>query len=404
VTALSALSAVSAVSPIGAVNAVNSVSAMRSAAAGVPALASLRHIAVFRALQLGDMLCVVPALRALRRAAPQAWITLVGLPWAQEFAHRFRHYVDDFMAFPGFPGMPEIKPDLPALSRFLTDARYRRFDLAIQLHGNGSLSNSVVGLLGARRQAGFYMAGGWCPDAAGCPAWGEPEHEVTRYLRLMRWLGCGDGDGDGDTALEFPFEPLDHAALGELGAREPLPPPGSYACIHAGARLRSRRWPAARFGQVADGLAARGCRIVLTGILDERGIAAEVRRHMSAPALDLSGRTTLGALALLVSRSALLVSNDTALSHIAAATATPSVIVCSGADPGRWAPLDRARHRVVAAPAACRPCGFETCPIGHPCALDVSAAQVLEAALALADPGADSRADPGPDPARGTMS
>jgi ADP-heptose:LPS heptosyltransferase len=369
------------------------------AAAGAPPLASLRRIAVFRALQLGDMLCVVPALRALRRAAPQAWITLVGLPWAREFAYRFRHYVDDFMAFPGFPGMPETRPDLPALSRFLTDARYRRFDLAIQLHGNGSLSNPVVGLLGARRQAGFHVAGGWCPDPAICPAWGEPEHEVTRYLRLMQWLGRGDGaaaaaipaaDADADAALEFPFEPPDHAALGELG---PLPPPGRYACIHAGARMRSRRWPAARFGQVADGLAARGWQIVLTGGPDERTIAAEVRRHMAGPSLDLSGHTTLGALALLVSRSALLVSNDTALSHIAAATGTPSVIVCSGADPERWAPLDRARHRVIAAPAACRPCGFETCPIGHPCALDVKAEQVLEAALALADARADVLAD-----------
>jgi ADP-heptose:LPS heptosyltransferase len=369
------------------------VSAVGSAA-GAPALGSLRRIAVFRALQLGDMLCVVPALRALRRAAPQAWITLIGLPWAREFAHRFRHYVDDFMAFPGFPGMPEIKPDLPALSRFLTDARYRRFDLAIQLHGNGSLSNPVVGLLGARRQAGFYVAGGWCPDAAICPAWGEPEHEVTRYLRLMQWLGDGDGRHPADTALEFPFEPFDSAALGEL---EPLPPPGRYACIHAGARMRSRRWPAERFGAVADGLAARGWQIVLTGGPDERAIAAEVRRHMAAPALDLCGRTTLGALALLVSRSALLVSNDTALSHVAAATGTPSVIVCSGADPGRWAPLDRARHRVIAAPAACRPCGFETCPIGHPCALDVSAAQVLAAALelGLADAGAGRGPDHG---------
>jgi ADP-heptose:LPS heptosyltransferase len=349
-----------------------------SASAGPPQLGELRRIAVFRALQLGDMLCVVPALRALRRAAPQAWITLVGLPWAREFADRFRHYIDDFMAFPGFPGLPESKPNLAALTRFLTDARLRRFELAIQLHGNGALSNPIVGLFGARRQAGFYLAGNWCPDPATCTVWGEPEHEVTRYLRLMQWLGCG---GD-DTALEFPFEAPDHAALGALG---PLPPPGRYVCIHAGARMRSRRWPAARFGQVADGLAARGWHVVLTGSAQERAIADEVRAHMAAPALDLAGRTTLGALALLVSRAGLLVSNDTALSHIAAAAGTPSVIVSSGADPQRWAPLDQARHRVLFAPAACRPCAFEACPIGHPCALDVSVARVLEAALALGE-------------------
>jgi ADP-heptose:LPS heptosyltransferase len=170
-----------------------------------------------------------------------------------------------------------------------------------------------------------------------------------------------------------------------MRALEPLPPAGRYVCVHAGARLPSRRWPAPRFAQVADSLAAQGWQVILTGTAQERAVAGQVLDHMTASALDLTGRTTVGALALLVSRAGLLVSNDTALSHLAAATGTPSVIVCSGADPTRWAPLDHRLHRVLAAPAACRPCAFETCPIGHPCALGVSAAQVIEAALALGE-------------------
>jgi ADP-heptose:LPS heptosyltransferase len=351
---------------------------MHAEAGPAPSLDALHHIAVFRALQLGDLLCVVPALRALRGAAPHARITLIGLPWAREFSERYRSYLDDFIAFPGFPGLPECVADVAALPRFLADAQRRRFDLAIQLHGSGALSNPVVGLLGARRQAGYHAAGAWCPDPATCLVWGEPEHEVTRYLRLMQWLGCTGNDA----SLEFPIEDADRAAVRAL---EPLPPDGRYVCIHAGARMASRRWPAARFGQVADGLAARGWRVVLTGGPQERAIADEVLSHMAAPALDLTGRTTLGALALLISRAGLLVSNDTGVSHLAAASGTPSVVVSSGADPKRWAPLDRARHRVLFAPAACRPCAFATCPIGHPCALDVSATQVLEAALAMCE-------------------
>src|SRR2546421_215741 len=89
------------------------------------------RIAVFRALQLGDMLCAVPALRALRAHAPHARITLVGLPWAESFVERFPAYIDDLLPFPGYPGYPEQDGTIPAFLDFLDAARAKRFDLAI---------------------------------------------------------------------------------------------------------------------------------------------------------------------------------------------------------------------------------------------------------------------------------
>ncbi|KUY85323.1 ADP-heptose--LPS heptosyltransferase [Burkholderia territorii] len=334
------------------------------------------RIAVFRALQLGDMLCAVPALRALRRGEPDARITLIGLPWAREFASRFSDYIDNFIAFPGAPGLGE-QPDAEPATReaFVAECRARDFDLAIQLHGSGAQTNAIVASLGAARTAGFVPPDGGTTALDCQVVWRDGEPEVTRYLSLTRKLGYPDW-GD---YLEFPLGGLDYALWHVLCDEHALDP-GRYVIVHPGARMASRRWPIERFASAARQLADDGWQIVLTGTRAELALAGAFVEHLARPCVNLCGRTPLGALAALIGRARLLLCNDTGVSHVAAALGTPSVVVACGSDTARWAPLDTERHRVLANYPACRPCMFDTCPYGHECATAIGVDDVMERA------------------------
>lgn len=297
-----------------------------------------QRLAIFRALQLGDMLCAVPALRAFRGLWPEAEVTLVGLPWARQFAARFPAYVDRFVEFPGHPGLPERRGTEAEYASFVAAMRAQRFDLAVQLHGDGRVSNGIVEQFGARRTAGFAPAGGPLPGPSGFLAYPGSGREVERLLALARHLGADPSR----TELEFPLTPADRDEAAALVA------PGSrYAVVHAGASSSEKRWSAAALAQVADALVERGLAVVLTGSAAERGLAAEVEAAMRTGPLNAAGRTSLGSLAALIDGAAVVVCNDTGVSHLADALSRPSVTVFVASDPARWAPADGRLHRAI---------------------------------------------------------
>lgn len=338
------------------------------------------RIAVFRALMLGDLLCAVPAWRALKRAWPGSPVTLIGLPWARTLAERLP-CVDEFLAFPGHPFLPEAAADLHAWPAFVAAVQARRFDLLLQMHGSGTHTNALVALFGARRLAAFHP-----PEQAPAPAidvavpWPSQGHESDRLMGLVRALGV-EADEDGP---EFPVRDEDRARLRQLWPQGPAA--RRYAVLHPGAQLPSRRWPPERFAEVGDALAGQGLAVVITGTAAERPLVNEVRRGMKHPAHDLAGRTGLWELGALLEQAAVLVSNDTGVTHIAAALRTPRVVVSAGSDVWRWQrPAPEAR--VLWHPLPCRPCAHRECPMtqpaAHPCARAVTARAVIEAVADL---------------------
>ena len=355
----------------------------------------MKRIAVFRALQLGDLLVAVPALHLLRQCFPEAQITLIGLPWAASFVQRFSCYIDRFVEFVGYPGIDEVPFDAQRTEHFLAGQRGYNYDLVLQMHGSGRASNPFVLALSASCTVGYYEK---IPARQTLESpYTDDQHEIWRNLNLVKllnlvvgtdlsrpsWQSIGQKDvinrslqmihDEEDVMnrslprLEFPLFESDYAEADALLG--PSQQGGSRIIgIHPGARPPARRWPVAYFARVADKLAHQfDAQIVLTGGSGEEQTVQAVMDAMHLPALSLAGKTSLGGLAALMKRFDLFISNDTGPSHIACAVDCPSITIFGPADVQRWAPLQSDRHPIVRQPVACSPCGYWECPIDHRC-------------------------------------
>ncbi|HWJ95258.1 MAG TPA: glycosyltransferase family 9 protein [Telluria sp.] len=308
----------------------------------------VRSLVVFRALQLGDMLCAVPALRALRKSLPHAHISLVGLPWARQFADRFPAYIDEFIPFPGHPLLPEQPVRQDELTSFYAGLCAAEPTLAIQMHGSGDITNEIVAGFGAQVSAGYTAGEPVQTERTLLYPWPPTGAEPERLLALVERLGAAPA-GD---YLEFPLLREDDHELRESGVADGLRS-GNYICVHPGARTRDKCWPPQHFAEVADRLAGEfGVDVVLTGSAAEADLAEQVASHMHAPAIKAAAPISIGAMAALMSGARLLVCNDTGVSHIAAGLRLKSVVIFSKADIARWAPLDRHNHRCIWDPDA----------------------------------------------------
>jgi ADP-heptose:LPS heptosyltransferase len=121
--------------------------------------------------------------------------------------------------------------------------------------------------------------------------------------------------------------------------------PGPYAVLHAGATDARRRWPPERFAAVADHLTSRGLTVLLTGTLAERELTAGVAARAASDVVDLAGRLSLAALAGVLDRCDVVMSNDTGPMHLADAVGTPTVGIFWCGNVINAGPLRRSRHR-----------------------------------------------------------
>ena len=144
---------------------------------------------------------------------------------------------------------------------------------------------------------------------------------------------------------------------------------GPYTVFCPGAEYGpAKRWP--YFRALALKLDSR---IVLLGSSADRKEAEQI------PGKNLVGQTTLDEAIDLIAGAATVVTNDSGLMHVAAATGTPQVALFGSSSPEHTPPMSPVA-RVLWLKIECSPCYARECPLGHfRCMKEMSVEQVLAA-------------------------
>jgi ADP-heptose:LPS heptosyltransferase len=344
----------------------------------IPLVPEARKIAILRANALGDLVFSLPALYSLREAYPDSEIVLLGRPLHRELLMGRPSPVDRVEIVPPIPGLvdgPSRDREEPDL--FVDRMRAERFDLAIQMHGGGGMSNPFLLRLGARITVGMRT-----PDAGQLDRWIPYVYyqpEVMRYLELVSLIGVRPVTYQ----PSLPVTRQDHAEVTErLDLRE------RYVVLHPGATDARRRWPATGFAEVGDRFVEAGHQVVLTGTEPERKFVEEVFELMRVKPIPAVGRLSLGGLAGLLSGAAVVVANDTGPLHLADAVGARTVGIYWCGNLVNSAPFNRTRHRPLASwRIRCPRCGADCTQdrCDHPVSYvaDVPVSEVVAAALDL---------------------
>lgn len=332
------------------------------------AAAAPQRILVIKPDHLGDVLLLTPALAALRQRFPQAQITVLLGPWATRLLAG-NPAVDTLLTcpFPGFVrGEPArlVRPYLTLL-RYAALLRAGRFDTALIARDDHWWGGLLALAAGCGRRVGFahpLVA----PSLTAALPWDPQIHVTQQALDLVALLGVVAGIDD--RCLEHNFPPqffpteAEHAwAADWLATNSPDRP---LLAIQPGSGGAAKLWPAEHWAALARGLAERGTLVLTGGPADAADVAAISALLDDRPHHTLVGAASLGQLAALFGRCALVLGVDNGPLHLAVTQGVPTIHLFGPGDHRRFGPWgDPARHAVLRSGLWCSPCGVLThCP------------------------------------------
>ncbi len=201
-------------------------------------------------------------------------------------------------------------------------------------------------------------------------------HQVFDADPILRGLGLEGVDPGWRPAL--PLELVEEGA--RLLRRAGISFDGAVGLAPGAVWGQSKRWPAARFGLLAQRIRGRGLEAVVVIGPGEDVLSREVREAAGGDLPVVGSESDVAGLAGVLTRLSVLVGNDSGPMHVAALVGTPAIALFGPTDPERTGPLGD-RHVVLTRELDCAPCGERRCPLGHTACLHDLPVDTVEQSL-----------------------
>ncbi|MCM8800956.1 MAG: lipopolysaccharide heptosyltransferase II [Candidatus Omnitrophica bacterium] len=299
----------------------------------------IKKILFITLTNIGDVILTLPALDYLRAYFPESKITVMTGPRPQQI-FKDNPYIEKVIVYNKHASLKE------KISLFFA-LKKEGFDLVVDL------KNSLFGaLLPARFKTSPFKA---IPSFI--------KHTSKRHLYKVESIFGFKSLNKITTppSLYIPFEEKRNIEdlLKEYQIRE-----GELVVIAAGARSHIKRWSKEGFRDLIPVLIKElGMKVILVGDKDDIPIGEYIASQVKEDVFNLCGKTTLLQLTYLLNKADLLITNDSAVLHLASYLNIPVVAIFGPTDELKYGPWSE-RSRIVKKEVFCRPCQKAQCRLG----------------------------------------
>ncbi|HXZ36341.1 MAG TPA: glycosyltransferase family 9 protein [Thermodesulfobacteriota bacterium] len=299
----------------------------------------VQRILVVRNDNVGDVLCSTPAIRALRRAFPRAYLAALVVAYSRD-AVTGNPDLDEVLVYEKAKHRPDRNHMVSLFKQLQVewDLRRKGFDLVIGMRSSFSWSEAwIVYFTGAPFRLGYDPGVGKNHKFSFFYNLRVPkppeQHEVEKALFLVQRIGVQPSEKS--LKVFIPQEEKDRVDAFLKGNEID---PERLIGFHLSSRLPANGWGPEKFSELALRIIQeKGKTVILTWGPGDEGRAKEVQRRVGA-GVFLYPTPNFKSLGAIQQRCRLFVSPDGGAMHFSTAVGTPTVGLFGKTDPRLWAP------------------------------------------------------------------